>query len=90
MTVWVYEAADLEQREIADRGTLVPAGYNAFAGGEHSGKRQDDMFGPDHLLRLARAAVAVLDMADEGTAGQTAESLVAAAGKAYLLQTLRS
>ena len=80
----VYEAADLERREITNRRTLVPAGYNASAGGEYSGKRQDVMFNPDHLLRLARAAVAVLAMAGEGTAGQTAESLVAAGGKAVM------
>ena len=86
----VYEAADLERREIADRGTLVPADYNASAGGEYSGKRQDVMFKPDHLLRLARAAVAVLDMADEGTAGQTAESLAAAGGKAVMERYVRA
>lgn len=86
----VYEAADLERREIADRRTLVPAGYNVSAGGEYSGKRQDAMFSPDHLLRLARAAVAVLDMADEGTAGQTAESLVAAGGKAVMERYVRA
>lgn len=65
----LYEATDLEGREIAARGTLAPSGYNQSSGGEYAGRRRDAKFGPAHLLRLSRAALAVLEMADGLSAG---------------------
>lgn len=59
----LYEATDVERREISARGTLAPSGYNQSSGGEYSGRRRDAKFGPAHLLRLSRAALAVLEMA---------------------------
>ena len=55
----VYSAAARERREIGERRTMTPSGYNHSAGGEYSGARRDKLLGAAHVKRLARATVAV-------------------------------
>ena len=55
----VYSAAARERREIGERRTMTPSGYNHSAGGEYSGVRRDKFLGAAHVERLARATVAV-------------------------------
>ena len=55
----VYSAAARERREIRERQTMTPSGYNHSAGGEYSGARRDKFLGAAHVERLARATVVV-------------------------------
>ena len=55
----VYSAAARERREIHERRTMTPSGYNHSAGGEYSGARRDKFLGAAHVKRLALATVAV-------------------------------
>lgn len=59
----VYSAAVRERREIGERRTMTPSGYNHSAGGEYSGARRDKFLGAAHVERLARATVAVAHLA---------------------------
>ena len=55
----VYSAAARERREIGERRTMTPSGYNHSAGGEYAGARRDKFLGAAHIERLALATVAV-------------------------------
>ena len=41
----IYSAAARERREIGERRTMTPSGYNHSAGGEYSGARRDKFLG---------------------------------------------
>ena len=58
----VYSAAARERREIGERRTMTPSGYNHSAGGEYSGARRDKFLGAAHVERLACATVAVAQL----------------------------
>ena len=55
----VYSAATRERREIRERRTMTPSGYNHSVGGEYSGARRDKFLGAAHVERLARATIGV-------------------------------
>ena len=71
----VYSAAARERREIGERRTMTPSGYNHSAGGEYSGTRRDKFLSAAHIERLARATVAVANL-DEKAHEAHAQKLV--------------